>query len=360
MTLSTIDLIHEQLRDAVVDPSAWTVALGTMNGFVNSFGIALLSVDERLKLSPCTDSLDVMMRDYFHSGWHARDAREACLPTLLKSKVVIDDDFQNGDEIERSSYYADFLAKHKQKWFAGVSTFVDDDLWCLAFQRSDAEGRFQQSDLVRLRAVQTAFERSLGLAGKARKTWIAGALFALQSSEEAAFVLDQFATVLHVNENARSLLRAFVNRRGQLALPDKRASVELLNFVNESRDWRVSRGTGMRSIFAQWGGKNFLIEALSLMQEDSLFFHRAVVLVKIKPKPKTIQETLRILYRLTNAELRVAEALSQGLSPPEMSQLFQVSISTIRYQLKSVYYKTETGTQARLLALLLRIQSTSG
>jgi len=70
--------------------------------------------------------------------------------------------------------------------------------------------------------------------------------------------------------------------------------------------------------------------------------------------PETPEHLVRALYGLTPAESRVAENLLQGASPEEISDRYGVSLATVRSQLRSIFYKTETKRQSELVALLLR------
>ncbi len=64
------------------------------------------------------------------------------------------------------------------------------------------------------------------------------------------------------------------------------------------------------------------------------------------------QNLLRDLFNLTPAELRLAMLLMDGLSPETCATRLNVSITTIRTQLRSLLRKTNTERQAELLALI--------
>jgi DNA-binding CsgD family transcriptional regulator len=63
---------------------------------------------------------------------------------------------------------------------------------------------------------------------------------------------------------------------------------------------------------------------------------------------------LRELFGLTSAEARVVWALARGLSPEEHAEEAGVALSTVRWQLKQAFSKTDTRRQAELVALVLR------
>lgn len=64
-------------------------------------------------------------------------------------------------------------------------------------------------------------------------------------------------------------------------------------------------------------------------------------------------KVLQELYDLTPAESRVAIELVNGASPKEVARTFNVSVNTVRNQIKQTYRKTGTSRQSQLVALML-------
>lgn len=60
------------------------------------------------------------------------------------------------------------------------------------------------------------------------------------------------------------------------------------------------------------------------------------------------------LYKLSRAELAVCEELVSGNSVKQIAASRGTSIETVRYQLKSIFAKTQTNSQHGLVSLLLR------
>ncbi|WP_422696088.1 helix-turn-helix transcriptional regulator, partial [Cupriavidus necator] len=71
--------------------------------------------------------------------------------------------------------------------------------------------------------------------------------------------------------------------------------------------------------------------------------------------PMTLPAVLRDLYGLTPAETRLALQLSSGIGLPEACELIGIRRETGRTQLKAIFTKTATGTQAQLAHLLTRL-----
>jgi DNA-binding CsgD family transcriptional regulator len=64
---------------------------------------------------------------------------------------------------------------------------------------------------------------------------------------------------------------------------------------------------------------------------------------------------LHNVFGLTDAEIRVAQALFEGASLQEIAARFGVSHNTVRVQLASIFDKTHTNRQVDLIAMLARL-----
>jgi DNA-binding CsgD family transcriptional regulator len=81
----------------------------------------------------------------------------------------------------------------------------------------------------------------------------------------------------------------------------------------------------------------------------------ADILVELANLPVPPEALLRRLFELTPAEARLAQGLSRGESLEEVAQALNVKMSTARTQLAAIFGKTQTGRQARLVAMLSRL-----
>lgn len=75
------------------------------------------------------------------------------------------------------------------------------------------------------------------------------------------------------------------------------------------------------------------------------------------PPPLAIGAILRDLYTLTPAESRLATLMMSGVGLPEACAQLGIKRETSRTQLKSIFTKTGTGTQAQLAHLLTRLST---
>ena len=76
---------------------------------------------------------------------------------------------------------------------------------------------------------------------------------------------------------------------------------------------------------------------------------------ELKHLPVPSEETLRNVFDLTQAEARIAQNLARGASLEEIATRLQIRMSTARTQLASIFSKTSTCRQAKLVAVLSRL-----
>ncbi|MEM5430061.1 helix-turn-helix transcriptional regulator [Cupriavidus oxalaticus] len=108
------------------------------------------------------------------------------------------------------------------------------------------------------------------------------------------------------------------------------------------------------------GGRQAQVILLPLppAHQLSMDWQRPSVLVAIHEPgvaPMTLPAVLRDLYGLTPAETRLALQLSTGMGLPEACEQIGIRRETGRTQLKAIFNKTATGTQAQLAHLLTRL-----
>ncbi|MCY1283158.1 hypothetical protein D9M68_257350 [compost metagenome] len=76
-----------------------------------------------------------------------------------------------------------------------------------------------------------------------------------------------------------------------------------------------------------------------------------VALLHNRPRSELLAE----VFQLTPAERRLAELITQGLSPEQCGLRLGVTINTVRSQLRALFRKTETERQTELVGLFTRV-----
>lgn len=115
------------------------------------------------------------------------------------------------------------------------------------------------------------------------------------------------------------------------------------NFAPGSLSWIVIRNAGDRP---------------SIVDEDGVITPDGSIILALldrQPRSGPNPRTLQKMFGLTGAETNLAMQLAKGDAPLEIAEHCQLSRTTIRTQLASLFAKTETRRQAELVALLGRI-----
>lgn len=85
-------------------------------------------------------------------------------------------------------------------------------------------------------------------------------------------------------------------------------------------------------------------------------FHQQPLALLALLENQSHRSLLAELFQLTPAEQRLAELLTQSLTPESCAERLGVSINTVRSQLRALFRKTDTERQAELVQLFARLQ----
>ena len=143
---------------------------------------------------------------------------------------------------------------------------------------------------------------------------------------------------------------------GRIVLPD----AEVMERYEEALGRLRGGSTGRQSIFLPTSESQppaiLHLVPLAGLEEASLTEGGSlVVITSLSPRALPGAEMLQGLFDLTPAEARLAIGLAGGNRIGELARLFKVSNETIRSQIKQVFAKTRTRSQAELVGLLTRL-----
>ncbi len=83
--------------------------------------------------------------------------------------------------------------------------------------------------------------------------------------------------------------------------------------------------------------------------------HTVVIMIDLNLSPQVAPATLQKIFRLTLAEARLAARIAMGATLMEVANESEITMSTARTQLASIFTKTQTRRQGELVALLARV-----
>ena len=121
------------------------------------------------------------------------------------------------------------------------------------------------------------------------------------------------------------------------------------------RGEKPARDTGIMTVSRPSGRQPLALLVTAMRSSDASEESPMAVVFLRDPEHRweVPAQVLQELYDLTPAESRVAIELVNGSSPKEVARTFNVSVNTVRNQIKQTYRKTGTSRQAQLVALML-------
>jgi DNA-binding CsgD family transcriptional regulator len=351
------DLIERAFAEAALDSSLWVKALDIVTSITGSKGAGLFpAAGDGLPNVPYSEPISAPMEDYFKNGWHLRDERQRGIGIMVRRGVYDDSDVSNDDQIKRHPYYQEFLASHGLRWFAGIRIATDEDLWCLAIQRTSDQGPFSKAEKRQFAVLSDRLSASAALARALGSATAAGALQAFEVSGKAVALINRRGEAYRLNSSAEQLLRGDVRvENRKLVTSDSGATAALNRALHELMWQRIGGGFSQPISLPRRGKRSILAYPIKLsnLAANALADCQAlVILIDLEKQPHTSEAALRITFHMTAAEARLAARLGAGQSLEFATEQIGISKETGRNQLKSIFLKTGVNRQSELVALL--------
>ena len=350
---------EQEFAEAALDPTRWVKALTSMASATGSYGAVMLPLSgDALPNVPYTENVSEVMEAYFRDGWHVQDERMRTVPALRQRGVADDFDGHSAEEIARHPYYQEFLAPHRLQWYAGVKIACGDDLWAVALQRTIDQGPFSADEKDELARISGRLSTGAAIARALATSAASGALEAFDMSGTAVVLLNRLGHVFKANQSAERLLVGDVQIvKGQLTARDARATTALNRAIRELL-WRPTGGLSAPVALPRASRRPLLAypARLSSSTANALADCQAmVILIDPDTRSRTPEMSLRSVFRLTEAEARLATQLAFGSSLETVADEFGIAKETARSQLKSIFAKTGVHRQAELVAMLAKL-----
>jgi DNA-binding CsgD family transcriptional regulator len=350
---------EQEFAEAGLDPTRWVKALTSVAAATGSFGAVMLPLaGDALPNVPYTENCAGAMEAYFRDGWHLRDERMRTVPTLTQRGVADDFDGHSADEIARHPYYQEFLAPHRLRWYAGIKVACGDDVWAVALQRTIDQGPISADEKEELARISTRLSTGAAIARALSAAAASGALEAFEMSGTAVVLLNRHGHVFRANQSAERLLVDDIRIvKGQLTAKDTRATMAL-NRAIHTLLWRPHGGLSAPVALPRASRRPLLAYPARLTDSTANALadcQAMVILIDPESKTRTPETNLRTVFRLTDAEARLATQLALGQSLENVADQFGIAKETARSQLKSIFTKTGVHRQAELVAVLAKL-----
>lgn len=353
-----LQAVAKTLSDVIVEPERWPGILAEISIATSAMGAALIPL-KGARGSVVSSNLDDCLEAYLCEGWHdqSRDTRKRTLDLLQQSSVVLDQDLFTGDLARPSPFFDEFLPRFDGKWWAGIGLRSGPELWCLTLHRPPSEIQFDETE----KAIFQEFSGRLSEIGNL--TYVIGNIAmsetanALDQIRQAALAIDEFGNVICTNSAAEQMFGSAVRCvAGRLLFNDRRAAARYNQFLDRLR-W-VPDGAALREdpiIVRRENAPPVLIEIVPVdgAARSPFLQARALLLLRSITKPERPDWQLLVkTFELTPAEARLAARLVTGEPLEQIADKLKITKETARYELKSVFQKTDVHRQSELVALL--------
>lgn len=217
-------------------------------------------------------------------------------------------------------------------------------------------GILLQTD-VRLASLSARLTEVATLSTSVGRIVLTGATSTLSAIARPAVALDRRGKILDINTQAAMLFDDDLHVVGhRLIFSDAKAQSDLDDFIDHMQSTEDTSPLRTPAILARRKqapsvlGKILPVPAAA---RNPFFGARAILLFSVlAPRPAPEPSTLMQAFGLSEAEARVAAHIASGSSPEEIAEHLNVSIHTVRTQLKSIFAKAKIGRQSELVALL--------
>lgn len=369
ITLDDFNSLIHTVYEAGINPHKWSAFVGDLSGHLDDTLICLHAHDTVARASlgllasgAAPEFIDSYVRDYATINVWANGMAIAPIGKLVQSEEIYDP-----DKLLKTEFYNDCLRSQSLVSASAVALHRSSDR--MLFLSGNI--RLRNHDLVRARVNRTFdllgphITRSFELMRHIPHQ-VEGEDYraTLETSTDAVLFIDRAGRITHCNRAGTAMRKdasfLAVDRDGHLHLKDPRADTTLrialaaiaradFPAIPGSFPVRRAAGSPMRAMIVP------LAHRTTQTMFDQIFEDLPIAMLVLRNQP-TPQPSVAALpgYGLTPAESELAVAIAQGISLRDHADSRDVSIHTVRAQLKSVFAKTETRRQSQLAALILR------
>ncbi len=340
----------DELYGGVASPEAWPQAVRGLGAALGGVAVSVLThhrPSDRLSIVDAGTLPGGILEGF--QEMNASDPARAAASRLAAGHIYVDHEFHGEALLQRLPFYRDFLNPLGMGRYAVLPAGADAQYThVISVLREAGRGGFSIEERRLMRMLQPHLRHALDLRQQlshwqARTHWIERSLDALRSPVLACSMKGD---IVMANTAGRQWLAQADCPLGR-GEPPRALRVLLRRACGEGVDSAVA-GTLLL-------GQGEVIVALPLAPRDQAG-RDALALVAVQGarwRAVAPGEMLRALFGLTPAETRLLRQLLQhDAALPEHASQLQLSLNTLRTQLKAIFLKTHCRRQSDLLRLL--------
>jgi DNA-binding CsgD family transcriptional regulator/PAS domain-containing protein len=358
---ATLDVI-EQLSQTVLQPETWAAALASAIALVNGDHAILLTNRASAMTNPFAVAAGLSDRDIARfASPAARHMVEPLERRLVPGQVISSTEYFSDLSFEDTEFYNEIV--RPANGFHAVT--VQQEQPDLAFHFSACRARnaraFTSDEAHRVAVLLPHITVALQLRSRMQINGYRsrGLSEALDRLTEGAIVLDRSGRPLIVNARASRVLEhgdGLAFAFGRLRAATQALTARLHQAIaataaasaGESQSLNLPRSNLQLPLM-------LTLTPIWRLQSDEPGSGAPSVLIFIRQpdaRPDLDRESLEDIFRLTSRESEIAALLADGATARMIATRLELTIGTVRFNLKRIFQKTGTNSQSSLAALL--------
>ena len=353
--MSAIDDAMDLIYEAALLPQNWPGALARVNQVVGMDGGALFVASDADVRWTATKSYAETVAAFIEEERWRGNARNTRALALKHAGFVTDQQVFTPEELDREPMFTEFLRPRGWGWASGtVILMPTGEVLTLHFENHFHSGPVGHQAVRLLDELRPHLARSALLSCRLHMEKMQASLSGIEALGYPAAVLGRGGRVLAANSGFENLGSVIVAKaHGGFALRNPKAN----GLIQQTLGLVAQGHRSHRSIAVPATEEHppFVFHVLPIRRSaHDLFFGSEAFLVATpvgRPKAPPF-EILNALFDLTPGEARVTRLLTSGLTPTEIAKASNLSVETIRVQIKSVLQKSGMHRQVELVGFL--------
>ncbi len=361
----------DQIYEAATEPNLWPTVMNAFADAVGGGGSHL----SRLNMADGTGSALISRLDphyvpiYFEhfalrNPLSNVDDAHAYLRDW-RPKIITDEDWMPKENLLRSEFYNDFMKPQEAHATLMIRLAARGmDIHVLNINRNEAQGQFDRASIEVAERLHPHLLRAFDIGRRFAEArgFSQDLAHGLDRLGHAVFIVGEGGRIRHANPAGERLLAegdGLIAAAGQLTASRPDTARKLHALIGEALTSDAALRTGGAMPIPALGRRLPLSLSIAPLRSEriAVFAPSPSAIVFVADAQSTAaapEQKLRVLFGLTPAEARVAQALFDGLSPREASEALNLSFNTVRVHLTRIFDKTGVNRQAELVRLMMR------
>jgi DNA-binding CsgD family transcriptional regulator len=355
MDTTTFSKLISSIYEATLDPDGWLSCAGILARAFDTESCMIHVRDRRVGCATAlgvTDNL-ITGKSSYEAYYYKTDVWVAAAKRQVMGKPVFGDELVSNDHLSKTEFYNDYAKGCGAFHVLGALLPVTADLvGAVAVHRSFQSSPFDARDKGLLSLLIPHLSRAMLLSGR---------LCSLESKKEVAFsALDTLGLgllgvtaegqLLFANPKGEEVLHrgeCLSVTQGRVTAVDNLSNQSLQRAISDAADTTVGKARSLGNpvvIHGRNGSQTVVmvcpVPPALLDTADQRHLGAAILVGDVEPEFDPLESVLAQLYGLTPAEGRLARALLIGQSLQEYAAEVEITLNTVRNQLKQIFSKT--------------------